>query len=90
MRLTLGQIYRVSIVATGVVASALALFGLFFLYNYAYRTVTETEYIVTLQREYAVEPLKYQQYRELLSRNENRRNRKAPDWSSANDPFRGY
>lgn len=90
MKLTLGQIYRISIAATAVVAGALAAFGIYFLYAYAYRTVTQTEYIVTLQREYAVEAFKFQEFSQLVNANRARKAAPPPDWTSANDPFRNY
>jgi hypothetical protein len=90
MKLSLNQIYRLTILGTLVLAVAMTL-GLFlFLYQYLYKTITETEYIVSLQREYAVEPLNHGVYRKLLEATERRKKKQQPDWERAGNPFLPY
>jgi|GEM_PF-6646369 len=90
VRLTLGQVYRISIGVSAACALLIAAFGFFFLYRYLYKTITETEYIVNLQREYAVEPLNFQIFKDLVAGDKERRSRTEPNWSASPDPFRGY
>ncbi|TAL19155.1 hypothetical protein EPN90_04245 [Patescibacteria group bacterium] len=88
MKLTLKQIYRLSLLIMIVSVFISVLFIFFFLYNYLYKTITQTEYIVTLQREYAIEPLDYKIFREILEANKKRKMKKEPQWENAVNPFR--
>ena len=89
-KFTLGQLYRIVVLASTASAVALAVFGCTFLYRYLYKAITETEYIVSFQREYAIDPLRFQSYRALVDGDEHRKTKTPPDWTNAPNPFAKY
>lgn len=90
MKLSVGQVHRIAIVGELALAGILTVAGASFLFSYVYRSVTETEYIVTLQREYGIQPLNYHAYKQVLDDQESRARRPPPEWEKARDPFLPY
>ncbi len=87
MQLSIRTIYKITIIASLGSAALLTVVGFGFLYKYLYKTITETEYIISLQREYAIDPLNYQIFRGLVENNEKRKARPEPNWTVAGNPF---
>ncbi len=76
-------------IAIGATTSALLVcaLGSLFLYQHLYKTITETEHILILRREYGVDPLHTNIFVALQQAQEERRAKTTPDWSSAPNVF---
>ena len=59
----------------------------YFLYNNLYRPITETEVIVTLRTQYAVESVSFQAYQSLERTLKEKQERPRTDWASFRNTF---